>query len=214
MKAVTWHGKHDLRVSDVPEPDIVNPHDAIIRVTMTAICGTDLHLYNGFMPGMRAGDIIGHEFMGDVVAVGKACERVQIGDRVVVMCAIACGRCWFCRHQQHVGCDNTNPTTSQVALELVFGHAGAALFGFSHLYGGYAGGQAEYVRVPFADVGCLRSRRRSPTSRRSSSATSSRPASRPPRTATSSRATRSRCSARGRSVRWRSAARCCSAPTA
>ena len=155
MKAVTWHGKHDLRVSDVPEPGIVNPHDAIIRVTMTAICGTDLHLYNGFMPGMRAGDIIGHEFMGDVVAVGKACERVQVGDRVAVMCAIACGRCWFCRHQQHVGCDNTNPSTSQLALELAFGHSGAALYGFSHLYGGYAGGQAEYVRVPFADVGCL-----------------------------------------------------------
>ena len=155
MKAVTWHGRHDLRVSDVPEPALVNPHDAIVRVTMTAICGTDLHLYNGFMPGMRPGDVIGHEFMGDVVAVGKACERVKVGDRVVVMCAIACGRCWFCRHQQHVGCDNTNPSNSQLALELAFGHAGAALYGFSHLYGGYAGGQAEYVRVPFADVGCL-----------------------------------------------------------
>jgi threonine dehydrogenase-like Zn-dependent dehydrogenase len=155
VKAVTWHGKRDLRVSDVPEPAIVNPHDAIVRVTMTSICGSDLHLYNGFMPGMRAGDVIGHEFMGEIVAIGKACERVKIGDRVVVMCAIACGRCWFCRHQQHVGCDNTNPSTSQAALELVFGHSGAALYGSSHLYGGYAGGQAEYVRVPFADVGCL-----------------------------------------------------------
>jgi threonine dehydrogenase-like Zn-dependent dehydrogenase len=155
VKAVTWHGKHDVRITDVPEPAIVNPHDAIVRVSLTAICGSDLHLYNGFMPAMRSGDVIGHEFMGEVVATGKACERVHVGDRVVVLCSIACGRCWFCKHGQHAGCDNTNPSSSNIALEMMYGHAGAALFGYSHLYGGYAGGQAEYVRVPFADVGCL-----------------------------------------------------------
>ena len=95
MKAIVWHGKHDVRVDDVPDPDLVNPHDAIVRVSLTAICGSDLHLYNGFVPGMRKGDVIGHEFMGEVVAIGKACEHVKVGDRVVVMCAIACGRCWW-----------------------------------------------------------------------------------------------------------------------
>jgi threonine dehydrogenase-like Zn-dependent dehydrogenase len=155
VKALTWHGKHDVRIADVPEPAIVNPHDAIIKVSLTAICGSDLHLYNGFMPGMHAGDILGHEQIGEVVATGKACERVRVGDRVVVLCSIACGRCWFCKHEQHAGCDNTNPSASKLALEMMVGHAGAALFGYSHLYGGYAGGQAQYLRVPFADVGCL-----------------------------------------------------------
>jgi threonine dehydrogenase-like Zn-dependent dehydrogenase len=155
MKAITWHGKQDVRVVDVPDPAIVNPHDAIIRVTSAALCGSDLHLYNGFIPGMKSGDVLGHEFMGEVVSVGPACERVKVGDRVVVMCGISCGRCWFCKHDLFSACDNTNPSASKVALELAFGHSGAALFGYSHLYGGYAGGQAEYVRVPFADVGCL-----------------------------------------------------------
>jgi threonine dehydrogenase-like Zn-dependent dehydrogenase len=155
MKAITWQGKQDVQLSDVADPAIVNPHDAIVRVTSTAICGSDLHLYNGFLPGMKPGDVLGHEFMGEIAAVGPACERVKIGDRVVVMCSIACGRCWFCKKQEFPACDNTNPSASQVAVETAYGHAGASLFGYSHLYGGYAGGQAEYVRVPFADVGCL-----------------------------------------------------------
>jgi len=155
MRAITWHGKHDVRVSDVPDPALVNPHDAIVRVSATALCGSDLHLYNGYIPGMKAGDVIGHEFMGEIVSVGPACENVKAGDRVVVMCSIACGRCWFCKHELYPACDNTNPSGSQMALEIAYGHAGGALFGYSHIYGGYAGGQAEYVRVPFADVGCL-----------------------------------------------------------
>jgi threonine dehydrogenase-like Zn-dependent dehydrogenase len=155
MKAVVWRGKHDVRVEDVPDPALVNPHDAIVRVTLTAICGSDLHLYNGLMPAMRSGDVLGHEFMGEIVEIGKACERARVGDKVVVMCAIACGRCWFCKQELYSACDNTNPASSSLALEMMYGHAGSALFGFSHLYGGYAGGQAEYVRVPFADVGCL-----------------------------------------------------------
>jgi threonine dehydrogenase-like Zn-dependent dehydrogenase len=155
MKAVVWHGKRDLRVETVADPQIIHPHDAVVRVTTTAICGSDLHLYHGFVPGMRAGDILGHEFMGEIVAAGSACERIKVGDRVLVMCAIACGRCWFCKHELYAGCDNSNPADSRMLLELAYGHAGGALFGYSHLYGGYSGGQAEYVRVPFADVGCL-----------------------------------------------------------
>ncbi len=155
MKAVTWHGKQDMRVENVPDPQIVNPHDAILRVTSTAICGSDLHLYNGYIPAMKPGDIMGHEFMGEVVDVGRACEQVRKGDRVFVMCGISCGRCWFCKHELFSACDNTTPAGSQAVLETAYGHAGASLFGYSHLYGGYSGGQAEYVRVPFADVGCV-----------------------------------------------------------
>jgi threonine dehydrogenase-like Zn-dependent dehydrogenase len=155
MRAVVWHGKRDIRVESVPDPSIVNPHDAIVRVTSTAICGSDLHLYNGYVPGMKAGDILGHEFMGEIVATGRACESVKVGDRVIVMCGISCGRCWFCKHELFSACDNTNPAGSQMLLETAYGHAGGALFGYSHVYGGYAGGQAEYVRVPFADVGCV-----------------------------------------------------------
>jgi len=156
MKAVCWHGRHDLRVDDVPDPSIINPHDAIVRVTSTAICGSDLHIYNGWVPGMRRGDILGHEFMGEIVAIGRGCEQLAVGDRVIVMCAIACGRCWFCKHDQFSACDNSNPARSQQVLEIAYGHAGAAVYGHSQLFGGYSGGQAEYVRVPFADVGCVR----------------------------------------------------------
>jgi threonine dehydrogenase-like Zn-dependent dehydrogenase len=155
MKAITWQGKQDVKLTEVADPEIVNPHDAIVRVTSTAVCGSDLHLYNGFIPAMKPGDVLGHEFMGEIVAVGPSCERVKVGERVVVMCSIACGRCWFCKKQEFPACDNTNPTASSVAVEIAYGHAGSALFGYSHLYGGYAGGQAELVRVPFADVGCL-----------------------------------------------------------
>jgi threonine dehydrogenase-like Zn-dependent dehydrogenase len=156
VKAAIWRGKHDIRIEDVAEPELINPHDAIVRVTLSAICGSDLHLYNGVVPQMRSGDIVGHEFVGEVIEVGKACDKVQVGDRVVVMCSIACGRCWFCKHDQFAACDNTNPTASAAALDMMYGHSGSALFGYSHLYGGYAGGQAEYVRVPFADVGCMK----------------------------------------------------------
>jgi threonine dehydrogenase-like Zn-dependent dehydrogenase len=156
MRAVVYHGKRDLRVENVPDPTIINPHDAVIRVSSTAICGSDLHLYNGFIPALKAGDILGHEFMGEIVATGRACEHVKSGDRVIVMCGISCGRCWFCKRELYSACDNTNPTGSRAALELLYGHAGAALFGYSHLYGGYSGGQAEYVRVPFADVNCVK----------------------------------------------------------
>ena len=155
MRAVVWHGRRDVRLADVPDPGVVTPHDAIVRVTTTAICGSDLHLYNGYIPGMRRGDVLGHEFMGEVVATGQACEKIRAGDRVVVMCSIACGRCWFCKRDRTSLCDNSNPAPNRLAIELAHGHAGAALFGYSHLFGGYAGGQAEYVRVPFADVGCL-----------------------------------------------------------
>jgi threonine dehydrogenase-like Zn-dependent dehydrogenase len=155
MRAVVWNGKRDMRVETVADPTIVNPHDALLKVTSTAICGSDLHLYNGYIPGMRSGDIMGHEFVGEVMAVGRACERVKAGDRVLVMCGISCGRCWYCKHDLFSACDNANPASSMAALEIAYGHAGGALFGYSHLYGGYAGGQAEYVRVPFADVGCV-----------------------------------------------------------
>ncbi|HLL23557.1 MAG TPA: alcohol dehydrogenase catalytic domain-containing protein, partial [Kofleriaceae bacterium] len=156
MKAVVWNGKRDMRVENVPDPTIVNPHDAIVKVTSTAICGSDLHLYNGYIPAMKPGDIMGHEFMGEIVATGPACEHVKTGDRVIVMCGISCGRCWFCKQDLYSACDNTTPAGSQAALEVMYGHAGGALFGYSHLYGGYSGGQAEYVRVPFADVGCVK----------------------------------------------------------
>jgi threonine dehydrogenase-like Zn-dependent dehydrogenase len=159
MKALVWNAARDVRVENVPDPSIVNPHDAIVRVTSTAVCGSDLHLYNGYVPAMRPGDILGHEFVGEIVATGPACEHVRVGDRVIVMCGIACGRCWFCKHELFSACDNTNPAGSRVALEVAYGHAGGALFGYSHLYGGYSGGQAEYVRVPFADVGCVKAPR-------------------------------------------------------
>jgi threonine dehydrogenase-like Zn-dependent dehydrogenase len=156
MKALAWHGKHDVRVDNVPDPEILNPRDAIIRVTATAICGSDLHLYDGVIPTMQAGDILGHEFMGIVEDVGSGVGNLQRGDRVVVPFAIACGACFFCKEQLYSCCDNSNPAENQEMGELAFGASTAGLFGYSHLTGGYAGGQAEYVRVPYADVGPLK----------------------------------------------------------
>ncbi|HEX8692085.1 MAG TPA: zinc-dependent alcohol dehydrogenase [Longimicrobium sp.] len=153
MKAVCWHGVDDVRVDDVPDPEILNPRDAVVRVTTTCICGSDLHLVDGYVPSMRDGDILGHEFMGEVMEVGSEVKNVSVGDRVVVPFNIACGRCWFCEQDLWSLCDNSNPNAA--ALEKMYGYAGAGLFGYSHLYGGYAGGQAEYARVPFADVGPL-----------------------------------------------------------
>jgi threonine dehydrogenase-like Zn-dependent dehydrogenase len=154
MRALCWFGKHDVRVLDVPEPKILNPRDAIIRVTTTAICGSDLHLYNGFIPTLEKGDILGHEFMGEVVEVGSEVTNLEIGDRVVVPFTIACGKCFFCERQLWSACDNSNPNARMA--NLLYGFSGSGLFGYSHMMGGYAGGQAEYVRVPFADVGPLK----------------------------------------------------------
>jgi threonine dehydrogenase-like Zn-dependent dehydrogenase len=152
MRALTWHGTHDVRVENVPDPEILNPRDAIIRVTSTAICGSDLHLYDGVIPTMMKGDILGHEFMGVVEDVGPK-STLQKGQRVVVPFVIACGSCYFCQHQQFSACDNSNPVANQEISEKLYGHAMAGLFGYSHMTGGYPGGQAEYVRVPFSDVG-------------------------------------------------------------
>jgi threonine dehydrogenase-like Zn-dependent dehydrogenase len=151
MRAVSWAGKDKVTVSRAPDPKILNPHDAIVRVTLTAICGSDLHIYGGFIPAMKEGDVLGHEFMGEVVEVGKSVQNLNIGDRVVVPFAIACGQCFFCKRELWSACDNTNPNAWMP--EFLYGESGAGLFGYSHLYGGYPGGQAEYVRVPFADVG-------------------------------------------------------------
>jgi threonine dehydrogenase-like Zn-dependent dehydrogenase len=152
MRALTWHGRHDVRVDTVPDPVIVNPRDAIVRVTSTAICGSDLHLYDGYIPTMRAGDIIGHEFMGEVVETGPK-STLSKGDRVVVPFTISCGDCFFCKKQQFSACDNSNPANTADATDLMMGHPMGGAFGYAHLTGGYAGGQAEYVRVPYSDVG-------------------------------------------------------------
>ena len=154
MRAVTWQGRHDVRVETVPDPEIVNPRDAILRVTSTAICGSDLHLYDGYIPGMRAGDVIGHEFMGEVVETG-AKSPLKKGQRVIVPFNIACGDCFFCKKQQFAACDNSNPAETSDASTIAYGYPMPAAFGYSHLTGGYAGGQAEYVRVPYSDVGPL-----------------------------------------------------------
>ena len=154
MRAVCWRGVHDVRVQSVPDPGILNPRDAIVRVTTAAICGSDLHLYDGYIPTMRSGDILGHEAMGEVVEVGPGITNLAVGDRVVVPFPIACGRCWFCEQGQFACCDNSNPNARMT--ETLYGGAAAGIFGYSHLMGGYAGGQAEYLRVPFADVGLLK----------------------------------------------------------
>jgi threonine dehydrogenase-like Zn-dependent dehydrogenase len=154
MKATCWEGKRKVRVEQVPDPKILNSRDAILRVTATAICGSDLHLYNGFIPTMERGDILGHEFMGEVVEKGPAVKNLEIGDRVVVPFTIACGNCWSCEQGMTSLCENSNPNAWMA--EKLWGHSGSGAFGYSHLTGGYAGGQAEFVRVPFADVGGLK----------------------------------------------------------
>jgi threonine dehydrogenase-like Zn-dependent dehydrogenase len=151
MKALCWYGTNDVRVTRVPDPKILNPRDAIVKVTLTAICGSDLHLLDGFIPTMKRGDVLGHEFMGEVVEVGQEVKNLRRGDRVVVPFTIACGKCFFCERELWSACDNSNPNAWM--LEAAYGFSGSGLFGYSHMMGGYAGGQAEYVRVPFADVG-------------------------------------------------------------
>ena len=154
MKALCWHGAGDVRVDTVPDPKIENPTDAVIKITSTAICGSDLHLFDGYQPTMEKGDVLGHENMGDVVAVGSAVRNLKVGDRVVVPFTISCGSCWFCQKTLFSCCDTTNPNAAIAAKAM--GHSPAGLFGFSHMLGGYSGGQAEYLRVPHADVGPIK----------------------------------------------------------
>src|SRR3954454_10331407 len=150
MRANCWIGKQDVRVEQVPDPKILNQRDAIVKITSTAICGSDLHLYNGFVPTMESGDILGHEFMGEVVDVGRGVNNLQKGDRVVVPFPISCGSCFFCQQTLFSLCENSNPNAP--IAQKVWGQSPAGIYGYSHLLGGYAGGQAEYVRVPYADV--------------------------------------------------------------
>jgi threonine dehydrogenase-like Zn-dependent dehydrogenase len=153
MKALTWQGKHNIYVMRVSDPQILNPQDAIIKVTRTAICGSDLHLYNGYVPTMKKGDILGHEFMGVVMEVGPKVKKIQIGDKIVVPFDISCGKCSFCKEEKYAACDNSNP--NPMMGDKMYGNMGSAAFGYSHMYGGYAGGQAEYVRVPYADTNSI-----------------------------------------------------------
>lgn len=154
MRAVIWEGKNNVKVGNVPDPEILNPRDAIVKTTLTAICGSDLHLYNGHIPTMKHGDVLGHEFMGEVVEIGSEVKNLAVGDWVVVPFAIACGRCFFCERELWSLCDNSNPNAW--IADTAYGYSGAGLFGYSHMYGGYPGGQAEYVRIPFADVGPIK----------------------------------------------------------
>ena len=154
MKANRWYGKQDVRVETVPDPQILNESDAIVRVTSTAICGSDLHLYNGLIPSMQKGDVLGHEFMGEVVEVGPAVKKLRVGDRVVVPFPIACGACAMCTRELYSLCENSNPNAWMA--EKLWGHSPAGIFGYSHLLGGFSGGQAEFARVPFADVGPIK----------------------------------------------------------
>ncbi len=154
MKALCWYGREDVRVENVPDPHILNPRDAIVKITTTAICGSDLHLYDAFMPTLEAGDILGHEFMGEVVEVGPKVQNLKPGDRVVVPFTIACGNCYYCKLQLWSLCDNSNPNAWMA--EQMMGFSPSGLFGYTHMMGGYAGGQAQYARVPFADVGPIK----------------------------------------------------------
>jgi len=154
VKALAWHGKHDIRCEDVSDPVIQHPRDAIIKVTACAICGSDLHIFDGVIPQMKSGDVLGHETMGEVVEVGPENNKLKVGDRVVVPFTISCGECFFCRHGYFSACERSNPDHDKAAK--LWGNSPAGLFGYSHLLGGYAGGQAEYLRVPYADVGPLK----------------------------------------------------------
>ena len=154
MKATCWMGTRNVQVENVPDPKIINPRDAIVRITSTAICGSDLHLYNGFIPTMKRGDVLGHEFMGEVVETGSAVKNLAAGDRVVVPFPIACGHCLQCERELYSLCENSNPNAWMA--EKLYGYSPCGIFGYSHMLGGYAGGQAEYARVPFADIGPLK----------------------------------------------------------
>jgi threonine dehydrogenase-like Zn-dependent dehydrogenase len=154
MKALCWCGTNRLQVQEVPDPTIINPRDCIVRITSTAICGSDLHLYNGYMPSLMKGDILGHEFMGEVVEVGSAVKNLKVGDRVVNPFTISCGNCLLCKEGLFSLCENSNPNAWMA--EQMFGHTSCGMFGYTHLTGGYAGGQAQFARIPFADVGPIK----------------------------------------------------------
>jgi threonine dehydrogenase-like Zn-dependent dehydrogenase len=154
MRATVWSGRNTVQVENVPDPKILNDRDAIVKITSTAICGSDLHLYDGYIPTMKRGDILGHEFMGEIVETGRGVSNLKVGDRVVVPFPIACGDCWSCKHELYSVCENSNPNAG--IAEKMFGHSTAGIFGYSHITGGYAGGQAEYARVPYADVGPIK----------------------------------------------------------
>jgi threonine dehydrogenase-like Zn-dependent dehydrogenase len=154
MRANVWSGRNTVQVENVPDPKILNDRDAIVKITSTAICGSDLHLYDGYIPTMKKGDILGHEFMGEVVETGRGVSNLAVGDRVVVPFPIACGQCVNCRNELYSACENSNPNAG--LAEKMFGHPTCGIFGYSHLTGGYAGGQAEYARVPYADVGPMK----------------------------------------------------------
>jgi threonine dehydrogenase-like Zn-dependent dehydrogenase len=154
MRANVWSGRNQVEIETVPDPTILNDRDAIVKITSTAICGSDLHLYDGYVPTMKKGDVLGHEFMGEVVEKGRGVGNLEVGDRVVVPFPIACGNCWACNHELYAACENSNPNAGMA--EKMFGHSTAGIFGYSHLTGGYAGGQAEYARVPFADIGPIK----------------------------------------------------------
>ncbi len=153
MKALCWEGKHHVSVRNVSDPRILNPQDAIIKVTTAAICGSDLHLYNGVIPTMEKGDILGHETMGEVVEIGPMVKKLKVGDRIVIPFDIGCGKCHHCKEDEYAACDNSNP--NGLMAEKLYGQSGAAAFGYSHMFGGYAGGQAEFIRVPYADTNSL-----------------------------------------------------------
>ncbi|MDF3070603.1 MAG: Alcohol dehydrogenase GroES domain protein, partial [Polyangiaceae bacterium] len=154
MRALCWNGINDLRVETVKDPELVNPRDVILKVLLTTTCGSDLHLIDGYIPTMRAGDVIGHEFSGEVVEVGSDVKNVSKGDRVVVPSPVCCGNCWFCAHDMWSLCDNSNPNPE--LQEPVLGYPTAAIFGYSHAFGGYAGSHAQYMRIPYGDVGCFK----------------------------------------------------------
>ncbi|HEY0368826.1 MAG TPA: zinc-dependent alcohol dehydrogenase [Chthoniobacterales bacterium] len=154
MKANCWYDAKDVRVEEVPDPKVLDPRDAIVKITSTAICGSDLHLYDGYIPTMEKGDILGHEFMGEVVEIGREVKKIKVGDRVVVAFPISCGTCWFCKREMFSLCENSNPNAA--VAEKLWGHSPCGIFGYSHAVGGYAGGQAQYARVPFADVGAFK----------------------------------------------------------
>jgi threonine dehydrogenase-like Zn-dependent dehydrogenase len=154
MKALCWQGKQYVRVDTVPDPKIINEQDAIVRVTASAICGSDLHFYNGLMPTMKSGDILGHEFMGEVVELGSAKNKLKVGDKVVVPFTISCGKCSFCKKKLFSNCELSNPNSEMARQQL--GQTPAGMFGYSHMLGGFSGGQSQYVRVPFSDIGPIK----------------------------------------------------------
>jgi threonine dehydrogenase-like Zn-dependent dehydrogenase len=153
MRALCWEGKYSVEIKNVAEPAILNPQDVIVKVTSAAICGSDLHLYDGYIPTMEKGDVMGHETMGEVVEIGTGVRKLKVGDKIVIPFDIGCGKCHHCREEEYSACDNSNPNA--IMAEKAYGQSGAGIFGYSHMFGGYAGGQAEYIRVPYADTNSL-----------------------------------------------------------